>query len=118
MAVVLAAVLAAVLTVGLRAAGRFVAAVFAPPVAVLRVAALRVRGATSAIAGSAAVVAAFARGDGDLAALAVLALAPRFAGAPPLRSTFSASSANASSSVSVSSLSRSGSVALTLPCLT
>ena len=44
------------------------------------------------------------------------AFARRPAGAPPLRSTFSARIASASSSVSVSALSRSGSVALTAPC--
>ena len=109
------AVLAVVLPGAFRAAGRFAATFFGAPAAVLPAACFAAFGA----AGSAAVVAGLARGFAAPVAFAVFAFAPRFAGAvPPPRSIFSARIASASSSVSESTLSRSGSVALTLPCLT
>jgi hypothetical protein len=104
------AVLAAVLPGAFRAAGRFAATFFGAPAACF---------AAFGAAGSAAVVAGLARGFAAPVAFAVFAFAPRFAGAvPPPRSIFSARIASASSSVSESTLSRSGRVALSLPCLT
>ena len=67
---------------------------------------------------AAVLAAAFTAGAASTAFFATAVLRGALTGASPLFSRFSSISTMASSSVSVSALSRSGSVALTLPCLT